>query len=401
MAYTFGKGCFRSIVVRVAAMFAFAMAVVLVSRPATALADFTYSFPGGSSVTVSDDLSRITGQVAVREGAYSRDTGRNSTTFSVTMPDGQTDLGYCYEAYQGLVDHLSYPEPGEGTAPFVATRINDQNDYEFIIDTTGFTTFASWVQGSPTHVKQKVIVPSHNLTFDCGLKLEKRSSVPSITNGNNAYSLAGAIYGVYVSRANAERNRNREATLVTAAESSGVSSAGPVTGLANGKYYVRELVPSVGYALDETIYEVTLSPSGVFTLAVTAVPNVHPLPSLSKVDADMEPGHNPMQGDATLADTWLRLDYYGADQVTGVALRTWYVRLDERGEAVLSAASLVGESDPLYMTDVDGDGTPDVVMPKGTLRVSEFKAPVGYRRNTGYVDIPCSGTGRVNGRLVV
>ena len=361
--------------------------------PKVALADFNYTFDGGSTVTVSDDLSTVRGTAHVVPDAYSPNTGVNSTTFVVSMPDGESTIGYCLEGYQGLQDHLSYPEPGECNVPFVATRIGTSMSYAFTIDTTQATTYASWVTGSPSHVRQKVYVPSYDLPFGCSLRIDKTTGNASVTSGNNAYSLNGAIYGVYASRTAAERDRNREATItITATTGATTGTSVPVAGLSVGQHWVKELVAPDGFALLEEPVSVNLTPGNVNVLSLTEDVLAYAVPRVSKNDANGSVNRMFGQGDASLADAWIRLDYYSSMSASGSPARTWYLKTDADGTSTLDAAHLVGDSGAFYMADVDQDGRSEVVIPRGTLVVSEFKAPVGYRRNTGTLTILYDGT---------
>ncbi len=82
------------------------------------------------------------------------------------------------------------------------------------------------------------------------LQISKESADPSITNGNNYYSLVGAEYGVY-SNSNAT---NRVGTLTIG--SNGWSNE---IELDSGNYYIKETKAPKGYYLDKTIYQVTIN----------------------------------------------------------------------------------------------------------------------------------------------
>ncbi|MBQ4426069.1 MAG: hypothetical protein II882_10110 [Lachnospiraceae bacterium] len=86
------------------------------------------------------------------------------------------------------------------------------------------------------------------------LTVMKTGGNSALTEGNTAYSLAGAVYGVYASRADAASDANRLGTLTTASDGSSGSLS-----LEVGTYYVKELTASPGYAKDTAIHSVDVS----------------------------------------------------------------------------------------------------------------------------------------------
>ena len=66
------------------------------------------------------------------------------------------------------------------------------------------------------------------------IEVEKRSSDTSVTDGNRSYSLEGAVFSIYSSRADAEAKRNAVGTITTDADGNGKSAS-----LAPATYYVR------------------------------------------------------------------------------------------------------------------------------------------------------------------
>lgn len=80
-----------------------------------------------------------------------------------------------------------------------------------------------------------------------GLSIKKESANLELTEHNTDYSLEGAVYGIYTDSA----CKNEVMTITT--NEQGYAATGEDI-LDNGKYYVKEKVPSTGYLLDETIY---------------------------------------------------------------------------------------------------------------------------------------------------
>ena len=80
-----------------------------------------------------------------------------------------------------------------------------------------------------------------------GLSLQKESANLDLTENNPAYSLAGAVYGIYTDAS----CKNEIMTMTT--DEKGYSTTGDEI-LEDGTYYVKEKSPSPGYLLDETVY---------------------------------------------------------------------------------------------------------------------------------------------------
>ena len=95
--------------------------------------------------------------------------------------------------------------------------------------------------------QQDIVWVEKNEEGKAGLK--KESANPSITNGNNYYSLAGAVYGVYSDAG----CTNKVGDLTT--DASGNTNT---ISLNAGTYYVKEITPSKGYELDTKIYTVNV-----------------------------------------------------------------------------------------------------------------------------------------------
>lgn len=79
---------------------------------------------------------------------------------------------------------------------------------------------------------------------------EKVSDNPSITDDNNCYSLAGAVYGIY-------KGGSLVATMVT--DERGHASS---PGLPLGSYTVQEITPSEGFKLDTTVHSIYIPYDG-------------------------------------------------------------------------------------------------------------------------------------------
>ena len=190
------------------------------------------------------------------------------------------------------------------------------------------------------------------------VQLEKSSSNESITNGNNAYSLSGAEYGVY--RDETANEDSKVGTLVTNEE--GKSNRIEVE---PGVYFVREIKAPQGYALDEKVTRFEVKSEELVTLQFQDEPQVNPVQLLlQKVDADT--GEAVPQGSGSLAGAEFLVNYYKGLWEKGVVPdkegakpeKTWTLQTDEKGR--------------IYLNE-------DV--PLGTITVQEVTASKGYQVN--------------------
>ncbi|MBQ9608799.1 MAG: VaFE repeat-containing surface-anchored protein, partial [Lachnospiraceae bacterium] len=86
------------------------------------------------------------------------------------------------------------------------------------------------------------------------ISVNKSSANVSITNGNDNYSLQGAVYGIYLTQEDASNDSNRVTTITTDELGHGESEE-----LSFATYYVKEITASKGYSLDTKIYTVTIN----------------------------------------------------------------------------------------------------------------------------------------------
>ena len=93
-------------------------------------------------------------------------------------------------------------------------------------------------------------------SYPVGIK--KVSGNTGITNGNGCYSLAGAVYGIY-----------SDAACTKLLEKITTNASGSATSAKQyeaGTLYIKEISPSPGYLLDDTVYTVVIDDSGNVTL---------------------------------------------------------------------------------------------------------------------------------------
>ena len=172
--------------------------------------------------------------------------------------------------------------------------------------------------------------------------LTKTSADVSITQGNSAYSLAGATYNVY-------EGTSATGSVVATFTTDEAGHATLSTPLEDGTYSVKEVTPPKGYKLDEKIYTFTIN-GGDTSLTVEDEPGTLTLKLKKK---DSQTGSTP-QGNASLAGAVYQVSYQLGGQTVTEELTS---------DASGNLGTLEG-------------------IPFGTVSVKELSAPEGYRLDT-------------------
>ena len=210
-----------------------------------------------------------------------------------------------------------------------------------------------------------------NVDKNVSINLTKVSANTSITDGLvNAYSLAGAEYGIYSDAA----ATNQIGKITTGADGKG--SANVKVGFSTSTLYYKETKAPKGYCLDTTVRPFSFSGTTA-SINVSDMPGNDPLIiTLTKNNA-MTTGDDP----ASLSGAQFTVKYYDldpsnnytADQLNGInATRTWIIETKKVGNkyvARLADSYLVNGSDTLYKLG----NIPTI--PVGVITVEETKAP--------------------------
>lgn len=241
-----------------------------------------------------------------------------------------------------------------------AQKLFDQKDVQEVLDCT-------WIYLLKTKRDQNQDLMV--LTTNPGiLQLTKKSANPSVSDGNDCYSIAGAVYGIYSDAT----CTSMVGTLTT--DASGNTEEAIV---AEGNYYVKEISAPKGYALDETVYPVRVNAGTQVTyLNLTDKPQLDPIKILlEKVDKDSNTGQ--AQGKASLENAEFEVKFYAGSEYTSGknVTRSWIVKTDADGYCELSEGYKVSGDDFWYLSNGD------VGLPLGTVTVQEVKAPEGYCLN--------------------
>lgn len=271
------------------------------------------------------------------------------------------------------------------------------------------------------------------------IQLNKISANPELTKGNSCYSYEGAVYGIYWLRSDANDGKNCRGYITTDEDGYGTylaegskgygtnskdtsavyknkNSGTPVRAVKSRDknvftgWYVKELTAPKGYTVDNTVYQLT--DSGYVTSEGLKIyrPNGN-----SEGIAD-EPANDPflllikkrnaVTGETkNLENAVFKLEYYAeyldsnkykkdsfevdsSDPNAEIPkfkaskpTRTWYVKTDEYGYAELDDKYIQHtssfNSDDVY-TVSNEDGSQLIVVPYGTLKVTEVQAPDKY-----------------------
>lgn len=208
------------------------------------------------------------------------------------------------------------------------------------------------------------------------LTILKKSANTDITDNNDCYSLADAVYGVYKSEADAKSDKSKVTSLKT--KDTGWSNT---VELEAGTYYLKEVTAPKGYALSSEINKVTIT-AGKETQFGTNnelmdYPQNDPVNILlGKVDK--ETNKNKPQGSASLEGAEFTVKYYKGlyDEDPAKSgqtpARSWVLKTDENGYCNLSDSYKIS-GDKFYY-----DSNNIIVFPVGTITIQETKAPTGY-----------------------
>ena len=247
------------------------------------------------------------------------------------------------------------------------------------LDTTTHSVTVVAGEGASKHV-----VNSTEPVITGSITVTKQSTLPNITDNNKCYSFEGAQYSVY------KTNNNGVLSDSVGTITIGANGSGKLGGLAMRTYYVKETKAPTNksYALDSTIYTVTVSNASGQTLNPTVTSQEKP---------ENDPAYFEMtkkwdgEKTATVPSLWgtqFTIEYYDGyydkNNLPSSATRTWVVELqyDDAIDAYYAAL------DDKWIVPVDSHGTRssdlyrgsagETVLPLGTYVCWESQAAPGY-----------------------
>lgn len=269
------------------------------------------------------------------------------------------------------------PAPGHPITEVTATvtsidRTNGWVYFNVLVVPQGVTDGSS--NGNGLTGYQRVASQARmKVNVEGNLQILKKSADPSITDGNNCYSLGGAQYTIY-----SDPNAVHAITTVTL-DTNGWSA--PVA-LSASTYYVMETKAPKGYALDNKVYPVTVTAGQTTSKTFTDRPQTDPI-SIILRKIDSLTGEGKPQGGASLADAHFTVKFYAGEYDDGLnpadigvsPTKTWLLKTDDRGRCRLNDDYKVSGDEFWY----NSFGIP--TLPLGTITSQETKAPVGYKLN--------------------
>ena len=225
--------------------------------------------------------------------------------------------------------------------------------------------------------------------FGGWIEINKASSNPAISDGNDCYDLAGAEYAVY--------NSSNQAVAKLTTNENGYAKSGL---LPAGDYTIKELKAPKGYALDEEGHQVRVTSGQTTTSNLVDKPQSDPVGALlGKYDGEKTytgEGNLPL-GSAKLYGAQYSIEYYDGyytteteAQASGNPTRKWILQTDEDGYVNLRYADQsfdVHDADGNVIATlpykVSGDdfyraANGAISLPLGTAIIKEIKAPQGY-----------------------
>lgn len=305
-----------------------------------------------------------------------------------------------YAAAKDLVAKAKAYANGGNTTP-TGAKIDDKT--KFMID--HYATVYKPYSGK----KQTLIIPNIAGYID----LQKESANKEITDGNECYSLEGAKYGVFLSKADAEAERNLQMVLTTDENGYAVSDALPVK--KNGDsttYYVKEMKHPEGYALDDTVYPVDVKRWKVSTVNADAEENPGVIMEepqndpinifLAKKDENRAYDATSNEGQAgapSLAFAKFEVKFYPTldeDYQSVEPVRAWVVQTDSDGFSRMGDATFAidGTEHPYKVSGDEfyRDINDSVTLPLGTYTFQEIEAPEGYQKDDTIIVRAVTGT---------
>lgn len=172
--------------------------------------------------------------------------------------------------------------------------------------------------------------------FGGWVEINKSSSNPAISDGNDCYDLAGAEYAVY--------NSSNQAVAKLTTDENGYAKSGL---LPSGEYTVKELKAPKGYELDKEGHQVRITSGQTTTSNLADKPYNDPVDIwLGKYDGEKTynntaNGNMPL-GSASLAGAEFVVKYYdgfydteAAAEASGNQTKTWVFTTNEKGHSDL------------------------------------------------------------------
>lgn len=269
----------------------------------------------------------------------------DGSKYTATVTDSKSVAAYYTYTYNGITftkngNKLTISTTNEYPSGVVATgsrTIGDDSNLAWWKCTDSAIQLIATPLGKTktvrSYLKVQTVTPSYYIY------LKKSSADTSMTNGDNRYSLKGAVYTVY-------SGNTAVATIVTDASGYGYTNVA----LQNGRYSIKETTSPKNYYKDETTHWVTISYGDA---------------ALNVSDAPI-----PLEYSINLTKTSANVSITNGDSGYSLAGAVYKI-YNSSGTEVASIT-----------TDSSGKGTSSVKLKNGTYTAVESKAPPGYALDT-------------------
>ena len=198
------------------------------------------------------------------------------------------------------------------------------------------------------------------------ISIKKKSSNTSVTNGNNLYSLKGAVYGIFKTKADATAKKNAVGSITLDA-----NATGSLSGLEKGTYYVRETKAPSGYKEDATVY--TAKTSSGATTVVNTKDNAETCDLQLQITKKLRKNEQNKVNATSLQNTEFTLSfypggYYNTNELKSKqATKTWIIKKGATGVDIRNNS----DNTVTFRAVIQN-------VPLGTLGLKETKSGTGF-----------------------
>ena len=326
----------------------------IIDVPAT----LAYSLYTNSGIDLSDDFYTYN---ATEGNNYQRVIGIGSQTVTVLQGTRKLTTSGDYETVNLFCSHANIPDSTTYGKDAVWMRVLTTSNIKTNADgsTSGFSVvgFVSTVTSAQAGsgligLYWKTPAQNGNLT------LKKSSSNTAISSNNCNYSLEGAVYAVY----------NSSNTKVGELKTKADGTSNTLTGLAAGKYTVKETTAPKGYKLDSSSHSVTVEANKTATVSVTDEPGNDPGSLILKKISAGESKNTGLEG-AVFKVTF-------SDDGKNIK-KTWYFKTASDGLLKLGSFSSISWNGNQSST-ISKNSAGVNLFSIGYYTIQEVEAPKGY-----------------------